>query len=45
MTTIFIIIGFLFVSLASMGIVLGIGMRPVRMIHPDGLTHGTSVRP
>ncbi|MCA8960962.1 MAG: rod shape-determining protein RodA [Planctomycetes bacterium] len=34
----------LFVSLASMGIVLGIGMRPVRVMNPDGLTAGTSVR-
>ncbi len=34
----------LFVSLASIGIVLGIGMRPVRIMTPDGLTDGTSVR-
>ena len=34
----------LFVSLASIGIVLGIGMRPVQILTPDGLTAGTSVR-
>lgn len=31
-------------SLASIGIVIGVGMRPVRIIHPDGLMAGTSHR-
>lgn len=31
-------------SLASIGIVLGVGMRPVRIAHPDGLSAGTSHR-
>ena len=34
----------LFVSLASIGIVLGSGMRPVRIVTPDGRTAGTSVK-
>ncbi|MEE8141963.1 MAG: FtsW/RodA/SpoVE family cell cycle protein [Planctomycetota bacterium] len=32
----------LLTSLASMGIVLGIGMRPVRIVFPDGLQPGAS---
>lgn len=32
----------LFSSLAAIGIVLGIGMRPVRIIDPDGLRAGSS---
>ncbi len=37
----------LFVSLGAMGVILGIGMRPVHILCPDGLRSGTSpvVRP
>ncbi|MFN0057297.1 MAG: FtsW/RodA/SpoVE family cell cycle protein [Planctomycetota bacterium] len=34
----------LFVYLAALGIILGIALRPVRMVTPDGLQHGTSFR-
>ncbi|MFQ5655350.1 MAG: FtsW/RodA/SpoVE family cell cycle protein [Planctomycetota bacterium] len=34
----------LLTSLASVGIVLGIGMRPVRMLNPDGLRAGSHGR-
>ena len=33
----------LLTSLASMGVILGIGMRPVRIVRPDGLRAGTGI--